>query len=358
MGIATAKELESRPVTSAVQALQGLVPGLKISTNTGELDKNMGISIRGTGTIGKDANGKSYSSGSPLILIDGMEGDLNTVNPQDIENISVLKDAAASSIYGSRAPFGVILVTTKSGKIGKTSVNYNANLRISSPINMPKSMDSYSFAVMMNAGLVNSNGKAKFSNETLQNMLDYQAGKLTGGLVPSTAAGSTSWMDTWSTGYANTDLLDVLYKDRVTSQEHNLSINGGSEKMTYYVSLNYLGQNGLLNIGDDGLKRYNTAAKISSTLTKWLKFNYSMRFTRTDNWKPTDFDDNVYSDLTRNWPNQPVKDPNGYWWHPNLVRFVNGGERKTQTDRIYQQAAFVFEQSRIGLQKQNSITVL
>lgn len=91
-------------------------------------------------------------------------------------------------------------------------------------------MDSYSFAVMMNAGLVNSNGKAKFSNETLQNMLDYQAGKLTGGLVPSTAAGSTSWMDTWSTGYANTDLLDVLYKDRVTSQEHNLSINGGSEK--------------------------------------------------------------------------------------------------------------------------------
>lgn len=358
VGIATAKELESRPVTSAVQALQGLVPGLKISTNTGELDKNMGISIRGTGTIGKDANGKSYSSGSPLILIDGMEGDLNTVNPQDIENISVLKDAAASSIYGSRAPFGVILVTTKSGKIGKTSVNYNANLRISSPINMPKSMDSYSFAVMMNAGLVNSNGKAKFSNETLQNMLDYQAGKLTGGLVPSTAAGSTSWMDTWSTGYANTDLLDVLYKDRVTSQEHNLSINGGSEKMTYYVSLNYLGQNGLLNIGDDGLKRYNTAAKISSTLTKWLKFNYSMRFTRTDNWKPTDFDDNVYSDLTRNWPNQPVKDPNGYWWHPNLVRFVNGGERKTQTDRIYQQAAFVFEQSRIGLQKQNSITVL
>ena len=109
VGIATAKEIESRPVTSAVQALQGLVPGLKISTSTGELDKNMSISVRGTGTVG------SYSSGSPLILIDGTEGDLNTINPQDIENISVLKDAAASSIYGSRAPFGVILVTTKSG---------------------------------------------------------------------------------------------------------------------------------------------------------------------------------------------------------------------------------------------------
>lgn len=98
----------------------------------------MSISVRGTGTVG------SYSSGSPLILIDGTEGDLNTINPQDIENISVLKDAAASSIYGSRAPFGVILVTTKSGKAGKTSVNYNNSFRIGSPINMPESMDSYS----------------------------------------------------------------------------------------------------------------------------------------------------------------------------------------------------------------------
>ena len=107
VGIATAKEIESRPVTSATQALQGLVPGLKISTNSGMLEKNMDISVRGTGTIGDG------SSGSPLILVNGMQGDLNTINPQDIENISVLKDAAASSIYGSRAPFGVILVTTK-----------------------------------------------------------------------------------------------------------------------------------------------------------------------------------------------------------------------------------------------------
>lgn len=121
VGIATAKEIESRPVTSATQALQGLVPGLQISTNTGEMNQNMSVSIRGQGTIGDG------SSGSPLILIDGMEGDLNTINPQDIENISVLKDAAASSIYGSRAPFGVILVTTKTGKEGKVSVNYNNN---------------------------------------------------------------------------------------------------------------------------------------------------------------------------------------------------------------------------------------
>ena len=102
VGLATAKDLESRPVTNATQALQGLVPGLQISSSSGALDKSASINIRGNGTIGKG------SSGSPLVLIDGMEGDLDLVNPQDIENVSVLKDAAASSIYGSRAPFGVI----------------------------------------------------------------------------------------------------------------------------------------------------------------------------------------------------------------------------------------------------------
>lgn len=101
LGIAMSDELESRPVNSATQPLQGLVPGLNISTSTGYVNSTIDISVRGIGTIGDG------SSGSPLILIDGMEGDLNTINPQDIENISVLKDAAASSIYGSRAPFGV-----------------------------------------------------------------------------------------------------------------------------------------------------------------------------------------------------------------------------------------------------------
>ena len=123
VGIVNAEALESRPVQNAVQALQGMVPGLQISTTSGTLDKKMDMSIRGTGTIGEG------SEGGPLVLIDGMEGDINSINPQDIENISVLKDAAASSIYGSRAPFGVILVTTKSGKSGKTTVNYNNNFR-------------------------------------------------------------------------------------------------------------------------------------------------------------------------------------------------------------------------------------
>lgn len=115
------KKLESRPVTSVGQALQGVVPGLNVSIPDagGKLDANPSFNIRGTGNLG------TGSSASPLVLIDGVAGDLNQLNPQDIDNISVLMDAASAAIYGSRAPFGVILVTTKKGKQGKTSISYS-----------------------------------------------------------------------------------------------------------------------------------------------------------------------------------------------------------------------------------------
>lgn len=123
------KTLGARPVNSVVDALQGAVAGMNFSTPSsgGTLNSTKSFNIRGTGTIG------AGSSVSPLVLIDGMEGDMNALNPQDIENISVLKDASASSIYGSRAAGGVILITTKSGKKGKTSINYNNSFRFDSP---------------------------------------------------------------------------------------------------------------------------------------------------------------------------------------------------------------------------------
>lgn len=343
VGVADAKELESRPVVSATQALQGLVPGLNISTNTGEMDKNMSISIRGTGTIGDG------SSGSPLILIDGMEGDLNSVNPQDIENISVLKDAAAASIYGSRAPFGVILVTTKSGKSGKAIVNYNNSFRISSPINLPEMMDSYTFANYFNSASLNGGGGLTFSEETMQRMLNYQAGKdMNGVLASSNGQWGKPDNDPFTTAYANTDWYKEIYKSNVFSQEHNVSLNGGSDKITYYASFNYLDQSGLLRHGNDGLKRYNATAKLNATITDWLKFNYSSRFTRTDNYRPTKFDNELYSVIGRQtWPNLPVYDPNGYYFNCNAntpaMSLALGGDRNVQTDRLYQQAAILLE---------------
>lgn len=129
-----------------------MIPGLNVSTTNsgGALDGTMNINIRGTGTIGEG------SGSSPLILIDGIEGNLNTVNPNDIESVSVLKDAASASIYGARASFGVILVTTKSGKSGKAKVSYSGNVRFNDAIAMPEMMDSYTFAQYFNRAASNS----------------------------------------------------------------------------------------------------------------------------------------------------------------------------------------------------------
>lgn len=341
VGTADAKDLESRPVISATQALQGLVPGLQITTSSGELDKNMNINIRGAGTIGKG------SSGSPLILIDGMEGDLNTINPQDIENISVLKDAAASSIYGSRAPFGVILVTTKSGKAGKVSVNYNNSFRIANPVNMPEMMDSYTFANFVNSGQKNMGTGAYFTDETMQKMLDYQAGKLQHGIELKPGS-TTEWEDTWGKGYANTDWYAETYKSSVFSQEHNISVTGGAEKVTFYTSFNYLNQGGLLKLGDDGLKRYNVSGKMNATITDWLKFKYNTRFTRSDVWRPTKFRDDYPGFYpwfgTQSWPNLPLYDANGHYMsnYPSIL-LEEGGDRTMQTDQFYNQASIVLE---------------
>lgn len=336
VGVADAKELESRPVTSAPQALQGLVPGLKISTESGQLEKSMSISVRGTGTIG------SGSSGSPLILIDGMQGDINNINPQDIESISVLKDAAASSIYGSRAPFGVILVTTKKGKEGKISVNYNNSFRYSSPINMPKAMDSYTFANMMNEAARNQGVNPDYTDEVMQKMLDYQSGLLQYGLDPK--ADNSAWEDRWTKGYANTDIWGATYKDIVFSQEHNMSATGGSQKMTYYASFNYLDQGGLLNFGKESLSRYNLTGKVTAILTDWMKFNFSTRFTRRNDERPTALVDGYFDGLGRgNWPNMPIYDRNGHINHDGPRSLAEGGQRTMVSDRHYYQGAFILE---------------
>lgn len=179
------KALLSRPVAQVGQALQGVVPGLNMSLNNqgGALGNALKVNIRGTGTIGEG------STDSPLILIDGIEGDMNALNPDDIESISVLKDAAASSIYGSRAPFGVILITTKSGKSGKAQVNYSNSFRWATATNLPDMMDSYTFAKFFNAAALNSGQNATFDNETIERILAYQRGEITTTTVPNPGNG-------------------------------------------------------------------------------------------------------------------------------------------------------------------------
>lgn len=338
VAIVDSKSLEARPVRNAIQALQGLAPGLNISQNSGSLESNPSFNIRGTGTIGT-------SSSAPLVLVDGAEGSLTALNPQDIESVSVLKDAGASSIYGSRAAFGVILVTTKSGKAGKTSVNYNNSLRLNTPALMPKMMDSYTFAQYFNAAEVNGGGAPHFSKEHLQRILDYQSGKITTSIIPN-PANPKQWADGYNYGNDNNDFFQLMYRDQAFAHEHNLSLNGGTEKTQYYLSGNFMKQQGMMAFNTDGYDRYSVSARINSKLSDALSVNYTSRLVREDYERPADLTTGFYDNLGRQgWPTLPLYDPNGYLFSsPSpVLGMKEGGNDNSTKDFISQQLQFVFE---------------
>jgi TonB-linked SusC/RagA family outer membrane protein len=333
-----AKALADRPVQNASQALQGLVTGLNISQNNGSLESTPGINIRGTGTIGT-------SSSSPLVLIDGMEGSINALNPQDIETVSVLKDAAAASIYGSRAAFGVILVTTKRGKAGKATFNYNNNLRSTRPTLLPKQMDSYTFALFFNDASVNGGSAPFFDAAALQRIQDYQSGKLTTP-IPKDPNNPNRWADGYAYGNANTDWYRAMYKKQAFQQEHNFSLTAGNERTSFYLSGDYMNQEGMMVFNPDNYNRIAVTAKINSKLTDQLSVNYTNRFIHEGYHRPSALTNGFYQDLGRQgWPTLPLYDPNGYLFSspsPALA-MRDGGTDNNQKDWNYQQLQLVFE---------------
>ncbi|TDE11402.1 TonB-dependent receptor [Dyadobacter psychrotolerans] len=336
-----AKAIENRPVRNATQALQGLVTGLNISQNNGSLETNPSINIRGTGTIGN-------SSSSPLIMVDGMEGSLNAINPQDIESISVLKDAAAAAVYGSRAAFGVILITTKRGKSGKLQLNYNNSFRSTAPVLMPKMMDSYTFALFFNDAGTNGGSAPHFSAEHLQRIKDYQDGKITASVIPSPSNTPTNqvWGDGYAYGNANVDWYKEMFRSKTLSQEHNFSLSGGNEKTQVYISGNYMGQQGLMRFNQDDFTRYGFTAKINSQLSEAVSVNYSTRFLREDYNRPSQLTNGFYDNLGRQgWPTLPLYDPNGNLFSsPSpALGMRDGGKDRSQKDYLYQQLQLVFE---------------
>lgn len=345
VGIATAKDFEARPVQNAVLALQGVIPGLNISNsgNGGELNASKSIDIRGIGTVGRDASGNAYTSGAPLVLIDGMEGDIRTINPQDIESVSVLKDAAASSIYGSRAPFGVILITTKSGKGGKTVINYNNNFRYSTPINMPKMSNSWEFVNYFDDANFNASNNHWYPHISyMEKVKAYFDGELDPSDVvwssDGTGRNGAKWNFDWANG--NVDWLKEYYREWSPSQEHNLSISGGNDITTYYLSGNFMSQEGFMRYGTDGYDRYTLTAKLSTKLTDHLKVDYSNRFARTDFSRPSSWNTSFYDNvLRRARPTRAIYDPNGYYMSDNhyIQAMDKGGRHKEQNDDMSQQ---------------------
>lgn len=336
VGMVSSEVLESRPVQNVSQALQGVVPGLNLTVGSsgGSLDGAMNINIRGAGTIG-DGSGSS-----PLILIDGIEGNLNTVNPNDIESVSVLKDAASASIYGARASFGVILVTTKSGKSGKTQVSYSGNVRFNDALGVPDIMDSYTFAQYFNRASANRGGGDIFAPAVMERIKAYQDGTLAASTVDN---GAGIWQK-WSNANGNTDWFKEFYDNWVPSHEHNVSISGGGEKTQFVVSGSIMDQNGLMRHGSDSFQRFTLNGKITNQVTDWFSVTYNIKWTREDFERPTYLTSSFFHNLARKWPVHPAYDPNGFPMDEGEVeQMENGGKQNSQKDFYTNQVQLKFE---------------
>ena len=334
------KQLAARPVQNVGQALQGMVPGLNFSVGNGGggLESKMGFNIRGAGTIGN-------SSSEPLVLIDGVEGDMTTLAPTDIASISVLKDASASSIYGSRAAFGVILITTKSGREGKTHINYNGNVRFSTATQVPEIMDSEMFANYFNRSAKNSGSDPVFSEEIIRRIKAYKNGTIEDQYKYGTKLTEPSHPEIWDkygAGWANTEWFGYFYDKNVPSHEHNVSVSGGTKAINYYVSGGFLNQKGLLKVADDHHNRFNVTAKVNAQITKWLDLNYSLRWTRENYERPTYLSGLFFHNIVRRWPTNATNDPNGYIMpHNEGLQLMDGGRTNREDDYTNQQISLI-----------------
>jgi TonB-linked SusC/RagA family outer membrane protein len=334
----SAADLQNRPVQNIQQALQGLVPGLNIGQSSGMMNSAPTVNIRGTTNLG------TGSSGSPLILIDGVESIMSNLNPQDVESISVLKDAAASSIYGSRAPFGVVLITTKKGSAGDIKVNYNTNLRWNAPTKLPTPMESLSLSTWLNDMSFNDGLTAYVTDETIQRIKDYQAGKITTETIAS-PSGNGRWATGFDYGNANNNFYKILYKDWGFSQEHNVNASGGNERFTFYMGVGYQDQNGLLEIAKDNRRLINPTATIEAKMTDWMKLRMTTRYWRSEYNRPTEFDNwTLWADIGRNaWSNVAYYDPNGHVLSTIAVRLTDQGRSKDISESIFQHGRLILE---------------
>lgn len=305
VSVVGSKELEGRPVTSVTQALQGTTPGLIIQQNTSEPGAAININIRGVSTLG---------SSNPLVVVDGIPSSLDILNPNDIESISVLKDASSAAMYGSRSANGVILVTTKKGKKGsKPTVTYNGIFGSQRPTVMVKPVDGYTYMQLKNEALVNSGYDPAFSPEQIQSAYTN---------------GSPDW---W---------LDEVLRKNVGQQNHNLSVSGGAGNTNYLFSGGYLDQKSLYKGDGYGVKRYNLRTNLNTQISKRLKVGTNLSFTRQDMTEHAYWSEWIISTSMRIPRIYPIRDTAGnYYIAPTastnpLAWLEKGGKRNYLNDNF------------------------
>lgn len=244
------KALTNRPISNISTGIQGMMPGVTVTAGQGRPGQDGGtIRVRGVGTL---------NSASPYILIDGIEsGSMNQIDPNDIESISVLKDASSAAIYGSKASNGVILITTKRGKSGKPRISYSGYVGVLNPTDHIERMSSADYATRYNQALIANGKAARFSDEDIRLFKD----------------GSDPY------GHPNTDWYDLAYKTGIQQQD-NISISGGSENVTYMASAGFLYQSGILPHSER--QQFNGRTNLDMKLSKKFIVRMSLAYIKND----------------------------------------------------------------------------
>lgn len=284
--------LKSRPITNTMSALQGEIPGVTIQRSSGQ-----------PGVEGFDLNVRGYSStnggNTPLILIDGVAGSLDLLNPDDIESISVLKDAAAS-IYGARAANGVMIVTTKKGRKGTPTVSYNGNAAISKMSGMMESPNNYQFALMENEANIHNGAAPMYTPELLAKIKNNDPTP-----IPHPIYGG------WMLFFTNTNWIDAVIGNGF-QQKHNINVSGGGNNSTYYLSAGYSKEDGVIKYAPDNNERYNLRMNYDYDFSKGVRLETKISF---EDQKRTDVggigSSGVITEAILGMPNHPVYTQDG-----------------------------------------------
>lgn len=274
VGVVDGKDLQMRPVNSAAQALQGADPALLLTSGSGSIEgSDYSVSIRGSVSI---------NSGSPLILIDGIEGSLSQVNPNDIESISVLKDASSCAIYGAKASAGVVLINTKSGNTSGAKITYNGRVSLSQNTTSTDFItSSYDYVTLCNEfyDYLKGYGAWTFTDEQIEMMKERRYDVTENPERPWVIPDETG---TYSYVYlGNFDWYDFIFKRNRPETEHNISVRGGNDKVKYYVSGRYLYKEGIFNnAAEDIYNSFSLRSKVDAKITKWLTYSNALSFER------------------------------------------------------------------------------
>jgi TonB-linked SusC/RagA family outer membrane protein len=317
--------LQNRASANVGVLLQGASPNLNIMVSSfgGEPGASPLFNIRGIGSL-------TSGGGTPLILVDGVEMNINNLDPETVENVTVLKDAASAAIYGSRAPFGVVIVTTKKGTKNKgISINYSNNIAVASPMNLPAWQSSLRYVTAYNQSLENSGQPDKFLPPQIERIKAYIAGTYTPEYDTVNPPHSI-WAGRHQ-GNANYEWWDEYWKDHTINQKHNINISGGDDNTQYYVSAGYYDQGTSFNYADEYYKRYNVLANLTSQATKWLRFNLNTKYSNTKSKHPnagSDWDPGrtfFISEMIKFFPTTPKYNVDGTVNNPYVNALMKAG---------------------------------